>query len=396
MNRTADTPLLDGFGSDPLLTADIMRAVTAPAIVALDADGEIVYCNDTARRLHGRTSGPDTGTWPASDLYGSPFTGSGPVAPIGPLLHRLSAGGTWTGLVECRQASDDTVVAEMTVSRRRSTGDDARTGFVLVYQPDSPPAASQPAASQPAPGAALPGGPLLSLLGHELRSPLTAVIGLTRMLLRRLSIGPPDPESQARQLNLLLTSASQMLRLTEQVAEVARLDSGSARPAPAPIDIRDVVGAAVQGQQPAAAERQLRLLVDIPAGPFPLTCEENLITRLLRELIDNAVRYTDGTDVRIRVTAPDRDTIMIEVVNDGPAIPAEERSRIFGPFERGSSGTERDDGGTGLGLYLARQLARELGATLRLRDDTPLETSFAVEIPRGGPPAADRPAYGGS
>jgi signal transduction histidine kinase len=350
----------------PLLTADVMRAVTAQAIVVLDADGGVVGCNDTALRLHGRAAGPDAATWPADGLYGPPLTGSAAGPPIGPLLHRLSSDGTWNGQVECRHTAGRTFTADMAVSRR-SAG-----GFVLVYQT----------------GAALPGGTLLSMLGHEMRSPLNGIIGLARMLLRRLSNGPPDPEAQVRHLTLLLTSASEMLHLTEQLADIARLQSGLARPDPAPIDCREAVTEAVRGRQPAATARELRLLVESPDQPVPLTCEAGLLVRLLHELIDNAVKYTDGAEVRIRMSAADPDTIVIDVANDGPAVPAGERTRIFGPFERGDAGAAYDGGGAGLGLYLARQLAHELGATVSLRDEDHPGTAFAVEIPRRLAPAA--------
>jgi signal transduction histidine kinase len=138
----------------------------------------------------------------------------------------------------------------------------------------------------------------------------------------------------------------------------------------------------VRRQQPAAAARDLRLVVEGPAGPVPLRCEEALLQRLVHELVDNAVKYADGPDVRIRLSAPAGGPVGIEVATDGPAIPADERSRIFEPFERGDAAVARDDeGGAGLGLYLARQLAQELGARLELRAGDRPGTAFTVEIP---------------
>lgn len=243
------------------------------------------------------------------------------------------------------------------------------------------------------PVAALPGGPLLSLLGHELRSPLSGIIGLARMMLRRLATGRLEPESQARQLTLLLDSALQMMRITDQVTDIARLQSGATRPAPALIDCRDVVTEAVLAHQPAAAARGLRLLAETPADPVPLTCAASLLVRLVQELIDNAVKYTGGADIHIRVSATGHDTVTVEVADDGPAILADERTRIFEPFERGAAGRARDEGGAGLGLYLARQLAQEMDATLCLRDEAHPGTCFAVEIPRGDAPATGPSTY---
>jgi len=226
----------------------------------------------------------------------------------------------------------------------------------------------------------LPAGPVLAKLGHELRGPLNGIMGLARMMLRKLSTGPPDPEAQARQLNLLLTSAAEMLRVTEQVTEVARLQSRAARGVPALIDCRDIVAEVVRGHRTPAVGRGLLLVADVPPVPVPLHCEADLLERLVRELIDNAVRYTTGVDIHIRVSGAPGDTIVIEVANDGPAIPDDERERIFEPFERGDAGRAQGEGGAGLGLYLARQLARELDAELCLRGDAGPGTIFALEI----------------
>lgn len=338
-------------GDGDTLTADVLTAVTAQAIVVLTADGLVDRANDAARRLHGCPADEIAG------MFGPPLV-TGPDAPIGPALRALTGGGTWQGDAEIRHASGRTVAVDLTVTHRPAGG------FVLAYQPR-------------AQAPVLPGGALLSKLGHELRSPLNGVVGLARILLRKVSAGPPDPESQTQQLTLLLASAGQMLRLIEQVVEVARLQSAPTRPAPVMIDCRELVAEAVRAQRPSAVERGLRLLVERPAEPVPLLCETAALDRILAELIGNAIRYTGGADIHVRLSAPG-DTVRIEVADDGPAIPAGERERIFEAFERGEGA---DEGGAGLGLYLARELAAGLGAELSLRDDAEPGTTFVLDIP---------------
>ena len=228
-------------------------------------------------------------------------------------------------------------------------------------------------------GRPVPAGPLLGKLGHELRSPLTGIIGLTRMLLR----GPPaggDPASQRRQLTLVLTSATQMLRTVEQVVDIVRLQSGLPPLVPAVFDGRATVAEVALAHQPAAAARSLRLLTDVPPEPVLLTTDAGQLRRLLAEIVDNAVKHTDGDAVCLRLTGGAGGTVAIEVSDDGPGIPAGERSLIFEPFERGDGAAGRDEG-AGLGLYFARLLAGRLGATLRLRDDDGPGTTFTIELP---------------
>jgi signal transduction histidine kinase len=172
-----------------------------------------------------------------------------------------------------------------------------------------------------------------------------------------------------------------MLRVTEQVTEIARLQSRAARGVPALIDCRDIVTEVVRGHRPTAVARGILLIADVPAEPVPLSCEADLLERLVRELIDNAVKYTTGADIHIRVSGAGDGAIVIEVANDGPEIPDDERVRIFEPFERGEAGRAQGDGSAGLGLYLARQLAHDLDAELCLRGDARPGTVFALEIP---------------
>jgi signal transduction histidine kinase len=235
---------------------------------------------------------------------------------------------------------------------------------------------------------AFPGGQLLSKLGHELRGPLTGIIGLTRILVRNTSAGAVNPATHVRQLNLLLTSAIQMLRVTEQVVDISRLQSPVGPPVPVEFDCAQMIADTVGTHQPAAAARGIRLVAELPDGPLLITGENRLFGRLLYELLDNAVKYADRGDVYIRITDSRPDVLTIDVADDGPGITAAERSRIFEPFERGEAASAGGDGGAGLGLYLARKVAERLGATLSLSGEDHRGTTFTIEIPRRPPPVA--------
>jgi signal transduction histidine kinase len=220
------------------------------------------------------------------------------------------------------------------------------------------------------------GAEVWSKLSHELRSPLAGIIGLTRILLMRLDAGQADA-TQVRQLELVQASAARSLTTIEQVVDLARLGSGQLVPVPALVDWPGVIATVAAKRQANAAERGLRLRIDVPHRPVTVTSDPDMLGQLLDELVANALRFTDGGEVRIRLQASDG-AVVIEVSDDGPGIPPDEQARIFEPFERGANAAEHDDSASGLGLHLAARRAALLGAQLSLRSQTGSGSTFSV------------------
>jgi signal transduction histidine kinase len=233
----------------------------------------------------------------------------------------------------------------------------------------------QPPNSPGAAGDAL-GVSVLSKLGHELRSPLTGIIGLAQVLLMRLEAGTLDPATQARQLGMIQASAARALATIEKVTDLAKIESGQAGAARQAVDCRDVVARAASKLGDSAAGRGLRLRTEVPDRPATVTSDPEVIGRLLCELVENGLKFTDAGEVRIRLHASGPQ-VVIEVSDDGPGIPLDEQARIFEPFERGELAAECDDG-AGLGLYLARRQADLLGARLSVASRAGSGSTFSL------------------
>jgi signal transduction histidine kinase len=216
---------------------------------------------------------------------------------------------------------------------------------------------------------------VLSKLGHELRSPLAAIIGLTRVLLIRINAGQADRATQVRQLGMIQGSAARSLSTIEQVVQLARIQSGRVLPALQFADCRDVVTSVAAALQGAAADRGLRLSTDVPGHPVMIFSDPDILGQLLSELASNGLCYTDGREVRIRVHA-DQEPVVVDVCDDGPGIPAPEQARIFEAFQRGDLAS--DDGAPGLGLHLARKQAGLLGAQLTLASQPGSGSTFSI------------------
>ena len=177
-------------------SAAVLPVVTSHAVVAADASGVIVFWDAGARHIHGFTAGQVVGERNVSDLFGPPLDA---VAGRRDLLGRMSglapAPAVWAGEVECRHASGTWFTADVVVSPFRPC-DGAPPGVALVCRPVQPQVPPRPPAqagltgagpAPPTPSANAFGSEVLSKLGHELRSPLAAIIGLTGILLMRLA-----------------------------------------------------------------------------------------------------------------------------------------------------------------------------------------------------------------
>ncbi len=342
---------------------NVPRPLATHAVVVADASGTIVFWDDGARQLHGFPAGQVVGARSVGDLFGPPLDG---VNGVRDLLGRprapAPAPAVWTGEVECRHASGHWFTADV-VATPFHPGDGAPAGVTLICRP--------------ARSADPFGAKMWSKLSHELRSPLAGIIGLTRILLIRLDAGQADAATQVRQLELVQASAARSLATIEQVVDLARLGSGQIVPVPALVDCPAVIAKVAAKLQAIAAERGLRLCLDVPRRPVTVTSDPDMLGKLLDELVANGLRFTDGGEVRIRLQASDG-AVVIEVSDDGPGIPPDEQARIFEPFERGANAAERDDSAPGLGLHLAARQAALLGAQLSLRSKTGSGSTFSV------------------
>jgi signal transduction histidine kinase len=207
---------------------------------------------------------------------------------------------------------------------------------------------------------------------------LTGIVGLSRVLLTRIERGSVDPAQQIRQLEMIQNCAARSLQTVERVVDLARIDAGRLRCDPRAVDCAAVAADAITVLLSAADARGLRLRAETP-GPVLVETDPVLLGKVLHELLDNAVRHADPGDVVVSVRT---DPVRIEVRDAGPGVPSADRERIFGAFERGDRAAERDDGGCGLGLYLARRLADLLGARLAVRGEP---TTFSVTFPGSEP-----------
>jgi signal transduction histidine kinase len=222
--------------------------------------------------------------------------------------------------------------------------------------PDEPNPRRQPAGEQ--------ANEVLAMVAHELRRPLTALLGAITTLQQRgqtLSV-----LQQQELLGIAGRQGQQLARLLEQLLAAAGLDRGRAR-----LARRSLVDAAALAQEAGRAARLAhpdhRIAIAV-AGPLLVRVDPLAVSRILGNLLDNAATYAPrgGT---IRLSAVGEAVHASLVVQDqGPGIPPADRERVFERYTRGDQPTSSPGGGLGLGLYIARRLARANRGELRLSD----------------------------
>jgi signal transduction histidine kinase len=215
----------------------------------------------------------------------------------------------------------------------------------------------------------------VSLVSHELRSPMAAVIGAARTLQGRWR--ELSAEHRESFLALIADETSRLADLIGDVLDTSRIEAGTFSFSFGDVDVgelvRDVVGTAGVGQD------EVRVTAHVSPSLPRLRGDRTRLRQVLQNLLDNAVKYsTAGGEVRVRTYASNG-AVRVDVSDDGPGIPAEDQRLIFEKFGR-SSGSESKPG-SGLGLFIARSIVEAHGGTLDVASTPARGATFVVKLP---------------
>ncbi|MEA2387036.1 MAG: hypothetical protein QOJ22_1210 [Thermoleophilaceae bacterium] len=218
----------------------------------------------------------------------------------------------------------------------------------------------------------------IATISHELRTPMAAVYGAAQTLLERERQLTPDQKREL--LEMVASQAARLGQITEAVLLATQLDRGTLPVVPEPVDIGELTRATVEAmrsQLPPAAD------VDVDVSPDVGTASgaRDRIQQVLVNLLDNAVKYGGDGRVSVRVE-PANGAVRILVADSGPGIPFAEQERIFEKFYRSGPELTRAPGGTGLGLYISRELVQRMGGRLDVQSEPGTGATFVVELPR--------------
>jgi two-component system phosphate regulon sensor histidine kinase PhoR len=223
----------------------------------------------------------------------------------------------------------------------------------------------------------------VATVSHELRTPTAAIYGAAETLLRRgRDLAPVDSQ---KLLEMIASQASRLGHIVDDILLTTKLDRGELPVDREAVDLAELTAETVEAMRPQLPD-SASVAVELASDPAVASGDPDRIQQVLVNLVDNAVKYGGGAAVTVRVGADER-AAKLSVSDAGPGIPLAEQQRIFEKFYRGDPQLTRNPAGTGLGLYISRELVRRMGGRLHVRSETGAGATFVVELPR-----ADRAA----
>ncbi len=215
----------------------------------------------------------------------------------------------------------------------------------------------------------------VSLVSHELRSPMAAVIGSARTLQQRWR--ELSPEQRSAFLALIADETSRLATLVGDVLDTSRIEAGTFSYRFSDVDLaallRDAVATAALGQDEVPVDLQLQ-------EPLPhLRADKERLRQIVANLLDNAIKYSPaGAPVEVRAR-PENGSLLVTVRDSGPGVPDGQQRLIFEKFGRADGGAGKP--GTGLGLFIARSIAEAHGGTLEVRSKPGEGSIFTLALP---------------
>ena len=217
----------------------------------------------------------------------------------------------------------------------------------------------------------------LAGMSHELRTPLNAILGFTRIVKRRGK--KVLPEKQLDNLDKVLTSASHLLELINDILDLSKIEAGHIEIEMETFSIRNLLQSCVSTSTPMVREG-VTLLEHINLNQTTLHSDSGKVKQILLNLLSNAAKFTHKGEIRVSAFEEDN-KLIISVSDTGIGISEEAKQRVFEEFQQADSSTTKQYGGTGLGLSISFRLAKLLNGSLSL-ESTPGEGStFSLTLP---------------
>ena len=215
----------------------------------------------------------------------------------------------------------------------------------------------------------------LARMSHDLRTPMNAIIGYTRILLRRCR--DTLESRQLRNLENIDISAHNLLNLINEILDLSRVEAGRIDVHPQPVDLQQLAVECVAAIEPLVGA-EVQLVQNIEAVPF-LRTDGEILRKVLMNLLGNAVKFTDAGSITVSVQSVG-DQVEISVADTGMGIPSEDLPDIFEEFRQVERQGSTEKEGTGLGLAIAKKSVELLGGTLSAESEVGTGATFTLRI----------------
>jgi CheY-like chemotaxis protein len=234
------------------------------------------------------------------------------------------------------------------------------------------------AAKEQAEQANLAKSEFLANMSHELRTPMNAIIGFTRVVMRRGK--EALPERQVANLEKILASANHLLSLINDILDLSKIEARRVEIQPAEFALAPVVEECLRTVEPMLKGERVTLRKQLAPDLPPLFNDEDKVRQILINLLSNAAKFTEAGTITVSMQRCG-EAVELAVADTGIGIPEEARELVFEEFRQVDNSSTRRYGGTGLGLSISRQLARLLGGELTLRSTPGVGSTFTLSMP---------------
>jgi PAS domain S-box-containing protein len=224
----------------------------------------------------------------------------------------------------------------------------------------------------------------VAMISHEIRTPMTGILGMIDLLRETES-----PAERDRFVQILEGSSRTLMRVLDDVLDVAKLEAGAVQVEAAPFDLRLLATAVVDLFRSSAASRGVALEIAFD-GPSPAAVlgDATRLQQVLVNLVGNAVKFTFEGSIVVRVSQQAADRWCFKVTDQGIGIAPDALKTIFDPFAQADASTTRRFGGTGLGLTISRRLVEAQGGALSVESTLGRGSCFSFDLPLPAAPEA--------
>ncbi len=217
-------------------------------------------------------------------------------------------------------------------------------------------------------------------VSHELRTPLNMIIGFSSTMLASPNVYGKLPPKLLADLQVILRNSTHLSELIDDVLDLSQINADRMALSKEPVNLRELVDAAVTAVRPLFESKKLSLQVEFPETLPLILCDPTRIREVLLNLISNAGRFTEQGGVTVQVTATQA-KVEVSVSDTGPGIPLESQKKLFEPFQQADGSIRRKYGGTGLGLSISKTFVELHNGKMWVESTPGSGTTFYFSLP---------------
>ena len=216
----------------------------------------------------------------------------------------------------------------------------------------------------------------MNIAAHELKSPITPIKGYLELI----ESNKDSNEKIKNWARIGMRNADRLMRLVNDILDVSRLDTNTMRFNMEKLDIKEILNNAIEDIKPDVENKKLKLIIDIPKELPKILCDNYRLSQVLKNLLGNAIKFTDYGSISLRAEKKDN-TLFIYVEDTGIGISNDETKKIFTKFYQAYTGEDRKNEGTGLGLFICKEIVKKHNGEIWAESKVGKGSKFIIEIP---------------